>query len=258
MQKLLRKGTIAEKLARPADPSARLPGTNVEARRRLILFGGIGIVAYVIAMLWTLPASVFVKNYPWRTGVAGTVWSGEVGIAGGAIVSWRWAPLRSLTSLGFAADWHAAGADTDLGGQGLLSSGAVRLDNVSGSATGALLTTMLPGLDFTCDMNLQAEFPQLLLGSGRGLIEGQATIDPGSCSKSPGGSPVPTPAMILTAEHVGTDSRIRLSPIGQRRNALIDATLSEDGAYKVTLTQEGAALLPFTGLPPGVSVESTL
>ena len=89
-----------------------------------------------------------------------------------------------------------------------------------------------------------------------GLVEGQATIDPGSCTKSPGGSPVPTPAMILTAEHVGTESRIRLAPMGQRRNTLIDATVGEDGGYKMTLTPEGAALLPFTELPPGVSIES--
>jgi hypothetical protein len=258
MQKLLRRGTIAEKLARPADPSALLPESNVEARRRLILFGGIGIVAYVIAMVWTLPASVFVKNYPWRTGVAGTVWSGEVGIAGGAVLSWRWAPLRSLTSLGFAADWRAAGADTDLGGQALLSPGAVRLDNVSGSATGAMLTTLAPGLGFTCDMTMQAEFPRLSIGSGHGLVDGQATIDPGSCGKSPDGAPMPTPAMILTAEHVGAESRIRLAPIGQRRNTLVDATLNEDGGYKVTLTADGAAQLPFIGLPPGVSVESEL
>jgi hypothetical protein len=255
MQKLLRPGSIAEMLARPADPSARLPEASGEARRRLILFGGIGIVAYAIAMLVTMPASVFIKNRPWRTGVAGTVWSGEVGVAGGGIVSWDWAPLRSLTSLGFAVDWRITGGDNDLGGQALMSSGGLRLDNVSGAVDGRLLSAVLPGMGFACDVMMQADFVRIAPRFGH--VEGNATIDPGSCAKSPDGAPVPTPAMVLTGEHVGNESRIRLAPAGQRRRTLIDATLDEAGGYKVTLTPDGASLLPFTNLPPGVSVEST-
>jgi hypothetical protein len=257
MQTLLRRGTIAETLARPADPAALLPKADGAARRRLILFGSIGIAAYAIAMLATMPASVFIKNRPWRTGVAGTIWSGEVGVAGGSIVRWTFAPLRSLTSLGFAVDWRASGENTDLGGQALLRPGGVRLDNVSGTADGALLSALLPGTGFACDLTMQAEFPHLSFGPGHGRVEGQATIDPGACRKTPDGAPVPTPAMILTAEPLGTESRIRLAPIGQRRRTLIDATVAEDGGYKVTLTPDGAASLPFTGLPAGVGVESS-
>ncbi len=257
MQTLLRRGTIAETLARPADPAALLPKADSAARRRLILFGSIGIAAYAIAMLATMPASVFIKNRPWRTGVAGTVWSGEVGVAGGSIVRWTFAPLRSLTSLGFAVDWRASGENTDLGGQALLRPGGVRLDNVSGTANGTLLSALLPDVGFACDLTMQAEFPHLSFGPGHSLVEGQATIDPGACRKTPDGAPVPTPAMILTAEHLGTDSRIRLAPIGQRRRTLIDATVSEDGGYKVMLTPDGAAMLPFTGLPAGVGIESS-
>lgn len=257
MQKLLRRGTIAETLARPADPAALLPNADGAARRRLILFGSIGIVAYAIAMLATMPASVFLKNRPWRTGVAGTVWAGEVGVAGGSVVRWRFAPLRSLTSLGFAVDWTATGEDTDLGGQALLRPGGVRLDAVSGSADGTLLAALLPGLGFDCDLTMQVELPRLSIGPGHGIVEGQATTDPGACRKMPDGAPVPTPAMLMTAEHVGTESRIRIVPAGQRRRTLIDAAVGEDGSYRVTLTPDGAALLPFTGLPAGVGVESS-
>jgi hypothetical protein len=257
MQTLLRRGTIAETLARPDDPSIKLPEAGDAARRHLILFGSIGIVAYALAMLVTMPASVFLKNRPWRTGVAGTIWSGEVGVAGGSVVRWDWAPLRSLTSLGFAVDWRANGEDTDLGGQALLAPGGVRLDQVSGSADGSLIALLLPRLGVRCDLTMQAEFPRLSVGPGRGLVEGQATIDPGSCAKAEGGAaPVPTSAMILTATHVGDESVIRLAPIGQRRRTLIDAVVGEDGSYRITLTPDGAALLPFTDLPPGVSVES--
>ena len=257
MQTLLRRGTIAETLARPADPAALLPKADGAARRRLILFGSIGIAAYAIAMLATMPASVLISNRPWRTGVAGTVWSGEVGVAGGSIVRWTFAPLRSLTSFGFAVDWRASGENTDLGGQALLRPGGVRLDNVSGTADGAMLAALLPEAGFACDLTMQVRFPHLAFGPGHGLVDGEATIDPGACRKTPDGAPVPTPAMILTAEHLGTESRIRLSPIGQRRRTLIDATVGEDGGYKVTLTPDGAAALPFTGLPPGVGIESS-
>ena len=41
-------------------------------------------------------------------------------------------------------------------------------------------------------------------------------------------------------------------------DADIDAVLGEDGHYSLTLTQDGAAMLPFTGLPAGVAIESRL
>lgn len=209
-------------------------------------------------MIATIPASVVVNNRPWRTGVAGTVWNGEVGVAGGSVVEWRWAPVRSLTSLGFAVDWTAKGPDTDLGGQALMRPGSVRLDNVSGSADASLLAAVAPSLPFACRMTMQVEMPRLKLGGGGQIAEGEATVDPGSCTQRPAGPAAATSAMILTAQHIGTESRIRLAPIGQRRRTLVDATLGEDGDYRVQLTQDGAAMLPFTGLPAGVSVESTL
>ncbi|UZK70505.1 type II secretion system protein N [Sphingomonas sp. S1-29] len=263
MSPTIRRGWIAENEALPAGSSPLLQDTRIQARRRITLFAGIGIAAYVAAMVATMPASVFLKNKPWRTGVAGTVWNGEVGVAGGSVVAWEWAPLRSLTSLGFAVDWTAKGPDTDLGGQALLRGGGVRLDNVSGSADASLLAAVFPKLPFACQLTMQLELPRLRLGGDGQLVEGNATIDPGSCSARAKGAAVPgiasaTPAMILTAEHIGTESRIRLAPIGQRRRTLIDATLNEDGGYKVQLTQDGAAMLPFTGLPAGVGIESEL
>ncbi|TKD52256.1 type II secretion system protein N [Sphingomonas baiyangensis] len=216
-------------------------------------------------MLATMPVGVFLKNRPWRTGVAGTVWNGEVGVAGGSVVAWQWAPLRSIANLGFAVDWTAKGPDTDLGGQAILWPGGARLDNVSGSADSSLLAALAPNLPFRCDVTMQVELPRLVLGASP-MAAGNVTIDPGSCAAvtaaGPGlatpGAPVPTPAMILVAEHIGTESRIRLAPMGQRRRTLIDAALAEDGGYRVTLTQDGAAMLPFTGLPAGVTVESEL
>ncbi|MCC2977840.1 hypothetical protein LK533_14290 [Sphingomonas sp. PL-96] len=209
-------------------------------------------------MIATLPASAVLAERPWRSGVAGTIWNGEVGVAGGSKVEWHWAPLRSLTSLGFAVDWQATGPDTDLGGQALLWPGAVRLDRVSGSADATLLQAVAPDLPFTCDLTMQVELPRLEVGGGSQQAQATILSDSGSCSARPAGSASAVPAMILTAEHVGRETRIRLAPQAQRRQTLVDAVLAEDGRYRVTLTRDGAAKLPFTGLPAGVTVESEL
>jgi hypothetical protein len=244
---------------RTAGPSAKLPDQKAEMRRTITRFALLGIVAYAVAMVATMPASVVLNNRPWRTGVAGTVWNGEVGVAGGSVVAWRWAPLRSLTSLGFAVDWTAKGPDTDLGGQAILRSGSVRLDNVSGSADASLLAALAPGLPFRCDVTMQLDLPRVKLGGDGQMVEGMGTIDPGICfTDTANGPAAPTPAMAFTAQHVGTESRIRLTPIGQRRRTLLDATLTEDGGYRLTLTQDGATLLSFTGLPAGTAIEGEI
>jgi len=210
-------------------------------------------------MVATLPASVVLTDRPWRSGIAGTIWNGEVGVAGGSKVEWEWAPLRSLTSLGFAVDWRATGPDTDLGGQALFRpGGAVRLDRVSGSADASLLQAVAPNLPFTCDLTMQVELPRLVAGSGDRQAQATILSDAGSCMARPTGVASTVPAMILTAEHVGRETRIRLAPQAQRRQTLVEAVLAEDGAYRMTLTSDGAAALPFTGLPPGVTVESRL
>src|SRR5689334_16323020 len=105
---LRRQGLIAATAAASVGPLPT-PDIGTVARRRIIVFAGLGIVAYALALIVTLPASAVLKNRPWRTGVAGTVWNGEVGVAGGARFTWHMAPLRSLTSLAYAADWKGAG-----------------------------------------------------------------------------------------------------------------------------------------------------
>jgi hypothetical protein len=209
-------------------------------------------------MVATLPASAVLTDRPWRSGVAGTIWNGEVGVAGGSKVEWQWAPLRSLTSLGFAVDWKATGPDTDLGGQALFWPGSVRLDRVSGSADASLLQAVAPDLPFTCELVMQVELPRLAAGGSDQQAQATILSDAGSCAARPAGAASTVPAMILTAEHVGRETRVRLAPQTQRRQTLVEAVLAEDGAYRMTLTSDGAALLPFTGLPAGVTVESRL
>lgn len=252
----MRPAPIAASAADLGDPAIRIESV---ARRRIIVFVVLGIAAYLLAMIATLPASVIVKNYPWRTGVAGTLWNGEVGIAGGTKLEWQMAPLRSLTSLAFAADFKGTGPDTDLGGQMLMHiGGRTVLDNVSGSAHASLLQALQPNLPFTCDMAMQVEMKRIAIGGGAQMMDGMLTTDPGACSPKGGGAASAVPALILTAEHVGTNTRIRLAPMAQRRKILLEATLSESGAIDVSVTPDGAAMLPFLGVLAGVRVQGQM
>jgi len=229
------------------------------ARRRIIVFVGLGIAAYVLAMLVTMPASVFLNNRPWRTGIAGTVWNGEVGLAGGSKLEWHMAPLRSLTSLAFAADWKATGPNTDIGGQALVHfGGRVVLDHVSGSADGTLLAALQPNLPFTCDLTMQIEMERIAVGGGAQMLSGNATSDPGSCRPKGAGAASSLPPLVLTAEHVGPRTTIRIAPMAQRRQILFDATLSESGTIDMGLTPEGAAQLPFVGVPGGARIRGEM
>lgn len=258
MTPLIRRGRIAEASERPDDSPASSDIPRHVARRRLIRFAGLGIAAYAVALVATIPASAIVDRGAWRTGVGGTVWNGEVGLAGGSVLSWEWAPLRSLVSLAFAADWSAKGAATNLGGRALIGPSSTGVDAMTGSADGTLLQALQPDLPFVCDMALQLDFPKAKLGGSGQMVEGQMLTDPGTCRPKAGGVATPVPAMVLTADHVGDRSTIRLAPATQRRRTLLTMVLSGDGTVEVQLTPEGAAVLPFVGLPPGGSLKGKI
>jgi hypothetical protein len=230
------------------------------ARRSIIVFALIGIGAYLLTLLVTLPASVVLKNRPWRSGIAGTVWNGEVGVAGGAKAEWHMAPLRSLTSLAYAADWKASGPDTDLGGQLIAHPGGrMVLDHVSGSADAGLLRTVLPDLPFTCETVMQVEMKRIALGGGARMLDGNIATDPGNCqAKGTGvgaGAAVAVPALFINAEHLGDRTTITIAPFNQRRKLLMTMVLAEDGGTDISMTPDGATVLPFVGMPGGARIQ---
>ncbi|URW74579.1 type II secretion system protein N [Sphingomonas donggukensis] len=209
-------------------------------------------------MIATIPASAVVDDGAWRTGVGGTIWNGEVGLAGGSRLEWEWAPLRSLVNLAFAVDWRATGSDTNLGGRALVGPSSTTVDAMSGSADSTLLQAIQPDLPFTCDMRMQMDFPRAKLGGSGQMAQGTLTSDLGSCTPKRGGAPTSVAPLILTAEHVGDISRLRLAPATQRRRTLMTITLSESGTVDIGMTPEGAAALPFVGLPPGASIKGAI
>ncbi|MEI9928410.1 MAG: type II secretion system protein N [Sphingomonas sp.] len=218
----------------------------------------LGIASYLFALIAIMPASVVFTDRPWRSGVAGSVWHGEVGVVGGTTVRWDWAPLRSLTSLAFAADWRATGQDTDLRGGALVGPSSIQLDHVSGSANASLLQAIEPNLPFTCAMTGQVEFERIVAGGSSRMVKGEATSDPGSCRPKGAAAATALPALILVAEHIGRESRIRLAPMTQRRKTLIVATLKEDGTLDLTVSPEGAAMMPFLGAVPGARIQGRM
>lgn len=249
------KGLIAAKSG-GATPAMGLASWS--ARRRLTVFVALGIAAYIIAMLATLPAGAVFKNKPWRTGIAGTVWTGEVGVVGGTAFRWTSAPLRSLTSLAFAGDWKATGPDTDMGGRGLVRFSRVVLEQISGSAHASMLQALQPGLPFTCDLVMQVEFDKIAVGGSGQAIDGKLTTDAGTCTPKGGGAAVPVPPLLLTAEKIGQATQIRIVPAAQRRQTLLEATLGENGRLSLRMTEDGVRVLPFVGMPAGATIEGAL
>lgn len=208
-----------------------------------------------------MPASVLVPHQPWRSGVSGTIWNGAVGIAGGSRLEWRVAPLRSLISLGIAADYSLYGLDNArLDGQLLRHiSGRTVLDNNSGSAHASILSAILPSIDIQCDSLLQIDMKRIALGSGEQGMDGRVVTDPGTCRATTAAGPATAvPSLLFTAEKVGAASRLTLAPATQRRQLLLDASLQENGTVDLQITQEGATRLPFLGIPSAMRVEGSL
>jgi hypothetical protein len=235
------------------------PDARNDARRRLIRFAVLGIAAYAVAMIATIPASAVLKNRPWRAGISGTVWNGEVGITGGGQAEWRWAPLRSIAGLGYAADWKLRGPDTELGGRAIAGFTSVVFDKVSGSANAGLISVLRPNLPFTCDMTAQIEMERMEMGGSGQMMQARVLSDPGSCGmRGMAAARTQVPALLFTAEKTGNATRIRLAPATQRMKTLIEGTLSPTGQLELTLTPEGAQMLPFLPLPPGQPFRTTL
>ena len=129
---------------------------------------------------------------------------------------------------------------------------------MSGSADGTLLAAIQPDLPFICDMAMQLDFPRAKIGGSGQMVSGQLLTEPGSCRPKRGGAATAVPALSLTAQAIGTQSRLTLAPATQRRRTLMGIVLGEDGTVDLSVTPEGAAALPFVGLPPGGSIKGKI
>jgi hypothetical protein len=236
-----------------ADPSAQLPRFGVT--RKALRFVALGAVAYCATLVATLPADVALPAASLPARLGGTLWHGDALLAGGSRIEWRWAPLRSLASLGLAVDWHATGAGTDLAGQALLHPGAIRIDGMGGHADGAFLAEIAPDLPFTCNVRFAVDLPQIATGGDAPHVAGEILSDAGTCRNKAAGSDMPVLPLAIVAGRAAGGSRVSVAPQGQRRLRLVEVTIEPD-RLDLAITPAGARALPF--LAPNGAVTMSL
>jgi len=237
-----------------ADTDSSAAPARLRANRRSLFFAGLGFAVYLLALVATIPAGILIP----LPDASGTIWRGAAFLAGGNRVEWRWAPLRSLIGLGFAADFTVTGVDTMLGGRALLRPGGrVMLDSVSGSADGALLAT-LANPSFACAVRMQIDIREMSLGGGDRGADGRIRAQPGVCQAFGGAAPVAVPALTLDLDRTPGVTMINLVPRGGVRTPFLVGGLEEGGRLRLIVTAEGAAALPFLSPPGGMKVETEL
>lgn len=226
--------------------------------RRTARFVAVGVAAYGGALLWTIPAALVVPRGIAAGGTGGTLWRGNAVLADGSVLGWRWAPLRSLVGLGFAADWTLDGPGSALAGRALLHSRSVVIDEASGSAAGSLLALALPELPFACATPLRLALDRVAIGGADQALRGEIRSAAGSCAPRTGGDATPVPPLVATFGRLGRESEIMLAPAAARRELLVHGTLARDGRLVLQVTRAGAAALPFASPPRGMTVDTAL
>ena len=221
--------------------------------RRMLAFAGLGLGIYLLTLLVTIPASL-VLTLP---GANGTIWRGSAPLGGGTIVAWRWSPLGSIARLGFAADFGVAGGANSLTGRAILRPGRMLVEDVRGSADGALLTAVAQPA-FACTVTMKVDLPRIAIGGGTRALVGRIDSQPGNCRPLAGGPAVATPPLQFEAVEADDGSQLSLAATGQPQPALMLGTLAADGKLRLKVTGEGAAALPFLSPPGGMAIETEL
>lgn len=236
-----------------ADPNSSDTPARFGTDRRLLLFAGIGLAVYLLSLIATIPARLFVP----LPDAGGTIWRGEAPLAGGNRLAWRWAPFRSLYRFGFAADISVTGIGNQLAGKALLRPGRIILDDIAGSADGGLLDAVARP-SFACSVRMQLDIRRLGIGGDDQGADGRIEGEPGVCQAFGGAGPVAIPALTLDLSQTPGMTMINLAPRGRGRTPFLVGGLSENGELRLIVTEEGAAALPFASPPGGMKIETEL
>lgn len=242
----MQPGMSAGIAAADVDPVAlaQSPLARRPLDRRTITFVLIGLLAYVIGLIALIPASTVVAGSD-RLKVGGTIWRGEAVLGSAIQIDWTFAPLTTLTHLGFSADWHMRGGATDLAGKATQGTGGVlRLDDVSGQADGTLLVALAPRLPIACTVLADVAIDTITIGGSAQRAEGRLRTSPAKCAMRSGlGTPVDLPALSgeITPTSIGSSGALMTA---LRREDLVEVRWSRNGAISVWPTPMAVRLAP--------------
>lgn len=239
----MQKGLTAGIAAAGADPSAR-QRTPLTRLRAAWPWAAIGIAAYLVTLIVTFPARFVVSAGP-RWAVAGKVWDGEAVVDGAYRVQWRWAPLRSLANLAFAADVRVTGTGTDLAGSATLGPNSMLLEGLAGTGDAGLLAALGPRLPFACEAPLQINLKRLFVAGTRSDAAGDMRSAAGTCTPLGGGQAHALPALAIRIMPMpGGATRVDVADIARPRIPLFEGGIAA-GRLRLALTPAGATTLPF-------------
>lgn len=222
----------------------------------------LGLAVFAIMLIATLPANVIlsITGAPQSTrNAVGTIWSGEAALGPSSAVAWRFAPLRSITSLGLASDLVIRGGGTDLRGQAVWRpGGGLTINNLSGIAAPALVNTLIADLPFSCDLSFSVDLDRLVLAGRRSGADGALRSGPGACTAKNGFSTAPSPIPALVGQTVmnADGSAGWLAPAATPQQRLAQMTIDREGKLTAGVLAPGALILP--AMAGQISIETQL
>lgn len=183
-------------------------------------------------MVAFIPARVLVnENENFKVG--GTIWNGEAVFASTLRAEWQFAPLTSLTQLGFAVDWRLTGGGTDLAGSMTKRGATMQFDQVSGQADAQSLSLLAPNLPISCTFVADVRIKTLRLGGRQQGGEGNLRMAPSRCSaKAIPGPVIDVPALTGT---LGPGARGTTGSLttAVAKNSLVELRLTPEGALSI-------------------------
>lgn len=213
-------------------------------------FAILGLVAFALAMVATLPARVVLPAATVQKALipaVGTIWNGEAAIGDETAVSWRFAPLRSVLSLGVATDVVIRGGATDLTAQAVWRPGRLELQDLTGVAGPGLVNTLIDDLPIRCDLSFVVDLDRVVIAGPRSRVTGSVRSGPGICTAENGmdTNPAAIPAMVGSAVTDTNGSTAWLAPAATPRGErLVQMTINRSGKLTATVLSAGVLILP--------------
>jgi hypothetical protein len=229
--------------------------------RRLAAFAGLGLGAYLLALIATFPAATALRlgDAGSATQASGSIWNGALDLGAGGTANWRFAPLRSLAALAVAAEVTVRGPGTNLAGEAQWRPGRLALEDVAGSAGWPLLETFAPNLPFRCDVGFRADIRSLVLAGARSHAVGALIGGPGACaSKASPDRRSALPPVTVTAATDATGARAWIATQARPSAHLAEVAVDADGRLRGVVHAAGATMLPPGTIPGEMAIETRL